>query len=106
MPTSRVFEFPVSTLLRDAKRLFAALVDAVTGPAVARRLAKKNPVAGQPATEFAPLLDAQIKLVENGGIAQSTAIGEVGEMTQEQVDAFTELERLLSGEHGDKVQAR
>jgi hypothetical protein len=97
MPANRTFDFPVSTLLRDSKRLHAALVDSTTGPAVARRLAKKNPVANQPAIVFAPLFEAQINLVENGGIAQSGAIGEVGEMTQEQIESFSELERLLSG---------
>jgi len=97
MPANRTFDFTVSTLLRDSKRLHAALVDTITGPAVSRRLAKKNPVAGQPDIVFAPLFEAQIQLVENGGIVQSTAIGKVSEMTQEQVDAFTELERLLSG---------
>ncbi|MEO5713553.1 MAG: hypothetical protein ABIT37_08685 [Luteolibacter sp.] len=97
MPANRTFDFPVSTLIRDSKRLHAALVDTTTGPAVARRLAKKNTVAGQPDIVFAPLFEAQIQLVENGGIAQSTAVGEIGQMTQEQFDAFTELERLLSG---------
>ena len=97
MPANRSFDFPVSTLLRDSKRLHAALADPTVGPAVARRLAKKNPTAGQPPTEFAPLFEAQIQLVENGGIAQSGAFGEIGQMTQEQVDAFAELERLLSG---------
>ena len=97
MPANRTFDFPISTLLRDSKRLHAALVDATTGPAVARRLAKKNPVAGQPDIVFAPRFAAQIQLVENGGIAQSTAVGSIGQMTQEQVEAFAELERLLSG---------
>jgi hypothetical protein len=97
MSTNRTFNFPISTLVRDAKLLHAALIDSTVGSAVARRLAKKNPIADQPATEFAPLFDAQIKLVENGGIAQSSAIGEVGEMTQEQVEAFNDMERLLSG---------
>ena len=97
MPANRTFDFPVSTLLRDSKRLHAALVDAATGPAVARRLAKKNPTAGQPDTVFAPLFEAQIQLVESGGIAQSGAFGEIGQMTQEQIEAFTELEHLLSG---------
>jgi hypothetical protein len=96
MPANRTFDFPISTLIRDAKRLHGALIDTVTGPAVARRLAKKNPVAGQPDIVFAPRFDAQIKLVENGGIAQSGAIGEIGEMTQEQIAAFAEMERLLS----------
>jgi hypothetical protein len=97
MPATRTFDFSVSTLLRDSKRLHAALVDTITGPAVARRLSKKNPVADQPDIVFAPLFDAQIQLVENGGIAQSGAFGEIGEMTQEQVEAFIELERLISG---------
>jgi hypothetical protein len=97
MPAHRSFDFSVSILIRDAKRLHSALVDPATGPAVARRLAKKNPVANQPDLVFAPLLEAQIQLVENGGIAQSTAFGTIGEMTQEQVEAFSELERLLSG---------
>lgn len=97
MPAIRTFAFPVSTLLRDSKRLLAALLDPATGPAVARRLSKKNPVAGQPDIVFAPLFEAQIQLVENGGIAQSGAVGEIGQMTQEQVEAFAELERLLSG---------
>ena len=63
-------------------------------PAASRR---KTPVAGQPDIVFAPLFDAQITLVENGGIAQSGAFGEIGRMTQEQIEAFAELERLLSG---------
>lgn len=97
MPANRTFDFSVSTLLRDSKRLHGALIDAVTGPAVARRLAKKNVVAGQPDIVFAPLFLTQIQLAENGGIAQSGAFGEIGEMTQEQVEAFAEMERLLSG---------
>jgi hypothetical protein len=97
MSPNRTFDFPVSILLRDAKRLHAALIDPVTGPAVARRVAKKNPVEGQPAIVFAPLFEAKIQLVENGGTAQSAAIGAVGAMTKEQLDAFGELERLLSG---------
>lgn len=97
MPANRSFSFPISVLLRDAKRLHAALVDPVTGPAVARRLAKKNPVAGQPDIVFAPLFDAHIQIVENGGIAKSCAVGEIGQMTQEQIEAFAEMERLISG---------
>ncbi|MGL5018777.1 MAG: hypothetical protein ACRDBP_11630 [Luteolibacter sp.] len=97
MPANRTFSFPISVLIRDAKLLHGALIDAVTGPAVARRLSKKNPVAGQPDIVFAPLFEAQIQLVENGGIAQSGGIGKVGEMTQEQVEAFAEMERLISG---------
>jgi hypothetical protein len=88
MSPNRTFDFPVSILLRDAKRLHAALIDPVTGPAVARRVAKKNPVEGQPAIVFAPLFEAKIQLVENGGTAQSAAIGAVGAMTKEQLDAF------------------
>lgn len=97
MPANRTFDFPVSVLIRDAKRLHSALTDAVTGPAVARRLAKKNPVDGQPDIVFAPRLLAQIQLVENGGVAQSGAFGEIGEMTQQQVEAFADMEQLLSG---------
>lgn len=96
MPANRTFDFPISTLIRDAKRLHGALIDTVTGPAVARRLAKKNSVAGEPDIVFAPLFLAQIQLVEHGGVAQSGAIGEIGEMTQEQILAFAEMERLLS----------
>jgi hypothetical protein len=97
MPANRSFDFSISTLLRDSRLLHAALVDSTVGPAVARRLAKKNPAAGQPDTVFAPLFEAQIQLVESGGIAQSGAFGEIGQMTQEQIEAFAELERLLSG---------
>jgi hypothetical protein len=105
MFTPRKFDFPIGTLIRDSMRLHAALVDATVGPAVARRLAKKNPVAGQPDIVFAPRFEAQITLVERGGIAQSAAIGEVGEMTQEQIEAFSELERLISGARRSAVLA-
>jgi hypothetical protein len=97
MPTNRSFDFPISTLLRDSKRLQAALIDATVGSPVARRLTKKSPTAGQPDIVFAPPFEAQIQLVESGGIAQSGAFGEIGQMTQEQIEAFAELERLLSG---------
>jgi hypothetical protein len=105
MSTPRKFDFPISTLVRDSKLLHAALVDATVGPAVARRLAKKNPVAGQPDIVFAPRFEAQITLVENGGIAQSGAIGSIGQMTQEQIEAFAELERLISGARRSAVLA-
>ncbi|MGL4399614.1 MAG: hypothetical protein ACRCXD_07075, partial [Luteolibacter sp.] len=97
MPANRSFSFPISVLTRDAKLLHGALVDTVIGPAVARRLSKKNPVEGQPDIVFAPRFEAAIRLVENGGIAQSSAVGDVGQLTQEQIEAFAEMERLISG---------
>lgn len=97
MPASRTFDFSVSTLIRDSKRLLGALCDPATGPPVAKRLKVKNPVAGQPDVEFDPGFDAQIKLVEKCGNDQSTAVGGIGEMTVEQAAAFTELERLMAG---------
>ena len=97
MPTPRTFDFPVSTLVRDSKRLLGALGDPTVGPPVATRLKKKNPDAAKPALEFAPGFEAQIARVEKGGTDQSTAIGGIGELTQEQAAAFTELERLMAG---------
>lgn len=81
MPANRTFDFPVSTLIRDSKRLLGALRDTVTGPPVAKRLKVKNPTPGQPDLEFDPGFDARIKLVEKGGTDQSTAVGGIGEMT-------------------------
>ena len=97
MPAQRTFDFPVSTLIRDAKRLLGALGDPTIGQPVAKRLQKKNPDPAGPAIEFAPDFDTQIARVEKGGTDQSTAIGGIGEMTQEQAEAFTELERLMAG---------
>src|SRR5260221_920169 len=87
MAAQRNFDFPISTLLRDAKGLHGALTDAGVGRAVARRLA----------ATFAGTFNDQIDLVENGGLSQSTAKGKLGELTKEQTNAITEMERLLSG---------
>jgi hypothetical protein len=97
MPANRKFDFPVSTLIRDAKRLLGALVDPVTGPAVARRLLVRTSDSALPGTPFAIGFEAQIKLVEKGGADQSGAFGGIGQMTEEQAAAFTELERLMAG---------
>ena len=97
MPASRVFDFPISALIRDARRLLGAVLDPTVGSAVARRLAKKAADPTQPATQFAPGFEAQINLVGKGGTNQSTAIGTIGELTQEQAEAFSELERLMAG---------
>ena len=97
MLTSRTFDFPISTLIRDAKRLLGALGDPTVGPPVATRLKKKDPDPAKPDITFAPGFATQIARVEKGGTDQSTAIGGIGEMTQEQAAAFTELERLMAG---------
>jgi len=85
--SDRNFTFPISTLIRDSKRLGGALVDPVIGPPVLRRLA----------TNYLKSLTDQITLVERGGSSQSTAIGALGGLTEEQTLAYTEMERLLSG---------
>lgn len=84
---NRDFNFPISTLLRDSKRLAGALKDSVFGAPVTRRLP----------TSFVADYNSQIELVETGGGAQSTAAGVVGQLTAEQTTAFLEMERLLSG---------
>jgi hypothetical protein len=78
MSASLTFNFPISTLIRDSKLLHAALIDATIGPALARRLSKKNSDPALPDIVFAQIFDAQIQLVENGSI---------GQMTQEQIEA-------------------
>lgn len=88
--TVRTFNFPISTLLRDAKRLLGALLDATVGPAVLARLT----TTANPHPDAA--LEAQIALVEKGGTDQSGASGDVVALTQAQAQAFTELERLAS----------
>jgi hypothetical protein len=90
MSTARTFNFPISTLIRDAKLLLAALRDAIAGtPVLARLTTEKNP---QPDAALA----AQIDLVETGGATQSGAIGDLSNLTQAQARAFTELERLMA----------
>ncbi len=97
MPANRTFTFPVSTLIRDAKRFLAALEDPTIGPPVASRLLQPDPDPAKPPLAFPPLFDAQIQRVEKGGTDQSTAVGTGGTMTLEQARAFTELERLMAG---------
>lgn len=86
MSHQRIFGFPVAGLIGAAGRLLGAVRDTVAGPAVVKRL-KAGFDAG---------FDAQIKLVEKGGGDQSTAGGEMIQLTQEQALAYTEMERLMS----------
>jgi hypothetical protein len=88
---TRAFTFPISTLVRDAKRLHGALLDATVGPEVVTRLTTQQ--TAQPAADFA----TRIKTVEQGGLDQSAASGTLGALTQEQAVALTELERLTAG---------
>jgi len=67
--------FPISPLLRDAKRPSGALRDKTARPLVARRLARKPTDPNQPPFAFTPGFEAQITLVEKGGATQSAAIG-------------------------------
>jgi len=67
--------FPISPLLRDAKRPSGALRDKTARPLVARRLARKPTDPSQPPLAFAPGFESQITLVEKGGTTQSAAIG-------------------------------
>ena len=93
MSDQRDFDFPISTLTRDAKLLLGALRDPVVGPTVAARLKKKDPAA----LPFDQALEKQIGFVEKGGTDQSGALGGIGTLTTEQAAAYTEMERLLSG---------
>ena len=86
MSSLRSFNFPVSTLIRDAKRLQGTLVDPTLGGPVAKRLK----------ADFPATLGAQIVVVEKGGINQSGATGAIGTLTQAQAEAYTELERLMA----------
>jgi hypothetical protein len=75
MSTARTFNFPISTLLRDAKLLLAALRDATVGASVLAGLtAAKNPSPDA-------ALATQIDLVETGGAAQSSATGDLNGLT-------------------------
>ncbi len=87
MPSQRNFSFPISILLSSSRRLLDAMRDAIVGTAVTARLKEG----------FHTQLEAQIGLVEKGGVDQSGAIGSLGELTQAQATAFTEMERLISG---------
>jgi hypothetical protein len=87
MPSQRNFDFPLSTLLRDAKRLRVSLEDAAFGPPITRRLK----------IGFLAVFASQITLVEGGGGLQSTAMGSLGQLTQEETLALIEMERLVSG---------
>jgi len=91
MPTTRTFNFPISILISSAKRFLSALRDPIVGPPVLARLKRKAETA-----PFDAAFATQIDAVELGGSAQSKAKGEIGELTQEQAEAFTEMERLTS----------
>jgi len=95
--SQRDFAFPISTRLRDAKRLLGALRDETDGPPAARRLGRTPTDPSQPLIAFAPGFESQITLVEKGGATQGAAIGTLGKLTQEQALAFTDLERLMAG---------
>ncbi len=82
----RHFNFPISTLIRDVRRLLGALRDPSVGAAVAKRLK----------TGFDAAFENQTGLLEKGGGDQSAAAGALGRLTQEQAGALTELERLVS----------
>ena len=87
MSIPRNFHFPISTLTRDAQRLLGALTDSTVGPLVTARLT----------SDFAVTFEAQITLVTTGNAKKSGAIGAIGELTQEQVEALPDLERLMAG---------
>ena len=86
MTHQRTFNFPVALLIGQASRLLAALRDSLAGPAVLKRL-KAGFDAG---------LDTQIQLVQKGGTDQKTAGGVLAGLTQEEAEAYTEMERLMS----------
>jgi hypothetical protein len=86
MSHQRTFDFTIALLIGQAWRLLGALRDTVAGPAVLKRL-KVGYDAG---------CQAQIKLVEKGGTDKSTAGGAMIQLTQAQVLAYTEMERLMS----------
>lgn len=84
MSTKRDFDFPISTLTRSAGQLLGAINDQRVGPDVKRRL-------GAP---FVTSFTNQIKLVEDGGTDQSSAAGDINALTDEQKDAFEEMQHL------------
>ncbi len=97
MSVNRKFDFPISALIRSARLLHGALLDPVVGTPVDARLSRKSPNTKGVDASFSKELEEQIRLVEKGGVNQSSAIGSVGQMTGELGEAFTELERLMSG---------
>lgn len=86
MSASRTFNFPINTLIREAKRLLGALRDTVVGP----------PVTGRLAAGFADGLEAQIALVEKRTTDQSGTAGTVGTLTQDQTTSYNAMVRLMA----------